>query len=342
MHIYMNYTLGISFILLSASVFGNGLSQYNVFISDPPWIGNMVFAQSGNLLPSRIGDAEPHDTPGFVYFKTAVQSNSWYIEIVTNAPMGKDDYAMGDGFVVGKSFSNYWAVYSNKKNIVLCPFASSHDSPLNGLSSIWLRRVQMIQKLGLIYLEPGKNPDIPQTINWVDELHFQAITDTHGTMNGKIVEFTNGLPKRVEYTFSKVPRTTFSIVYGYVAGRAFPPTSITAHKITGNNSIPLWEFRILDIELVDSGRTFNGYSPNDFMSSNQIASANIFIENGERVTYVSSNGITTHPDREAQDYSFLQISSTLPQKEYDIIKYIIWIFVAASGVVLFWLIRKQT
>jgi hypothetical protein len=300
----------------------------------------MLFAQSGNLHPSQIGDTKLHDTPGFVLFNTAIQSNSWYLEIITNAPLGESDPRMGNGFAVGKSFTNYWAVYSDKKDIVLCSFDASVDSPLVGIASIWLKRIQTVQKLGLIYLEPRKIPDIPQLINWVDELNFEAKTETHGTMKGKIVDLTNGFPKKVEFEFSKIPKTTFSVVYGYVAERAFPPSSIMAYKTTGNDTAKLWEFLISDIETGDLGSDFNGFSPKDFMSSNQMASAKKFIENGERITVVSSNGIAINLARQVPDYSVLQVSSTLPQKEYRNIRVLIWLFMAASVVVLFWLVKK--
>jgi len=329
-------------VVFTCSALADGLSQFKDFISNPPPIKKMVFAQSGNLLPIQIGDAPSHDTPGFVLFESAMQSNSWYVEVISNAPSGNDYYLTGNGFVVGKSFTNYWSVYANKTTIGSSSVTADTNTPLNGFARIWLRRAQEIQKLGLVYLEPSKIPDIPQSIEWVGNLTFEAKTTRQGTMSGKIVDFTNGFPEKVEFVFSEIPNTTFSIVYAYEAGRAFPPHSVTAYKTAGNNTEQLWKFLISDIETGNLGSDFNGFSPNSFMSSNQLASARTIIEEGENVAVISSNGIVKNVPRQEPNYSVLEVKATLPQKEFKMARIFIWFFMAASVAALFWVVNKQT
>jgi hypothetical protein len=327
-------------IISACSAFADGLSQYRDFIANPPLIKKMLFAQSGNLHPSQIEDEKLHDTPGFVLFSAAMQSNSWFLEIVTNAPLGGNDPRMGNGFAVGESFTNYWAVYSNKKGVIVCPFDASENSPLKGITSIWLKRIQMVQKLGLIYLEPRKNPDIPPLIRWIDNSSFEAKTAEHGIMKGKVVELTNGFPQKVELNFSEIPNTIFSVVYSYETNRSFPPSGITASKTTGKNTEQLWQFLLPDIETGDLGPDFRGFSTENFISSIQMVSAKKFIENGESVLVISSNGLPIKLPRTKPDYSVLQLRITLPPKEYRAVRIFIWFFMVGSVAILFWLVKK--
>jgi hypothetical protein len=334
----------VAFIIFEAaftsSASADGLSQYKDFISNPPWIKKVTFAQSGNLFPVIIGDKEQRDTSGYVLFDASIQSNSWYLQIVTNAPIGENDPRMGNGFVLGQSFTNYWSVMSSRKKFTVSSFEASEGGPLKHITKMWLNRIQMIQRLGLIYLEPSEIPDVPQSISWVDKLNFKAETSVHGTMKGKIVEFTNDFPEKVELEFSKIPKTTFSVVYGYDAERAFPPFSITAYKTTGNDTKQLWEFLLPNIETGDLEPNFYGFSPGSFMSPDQLASAKKFIENGEKVTVVMNNSKPIEIPRQKPDYGFLEIKNTVSNNEVKAVRTVIWVFMALSVLMLIWLVKK--
>ena len=93
------------------------------------------------------------DTPGFVLFNAAVQPDTWYLEFATNAPGGESDPLMGNGFVVGKSFKDYWSVRANRETIGLCPLKTSENSALKGITGTLLNDIRVVQKLGLICLE---------------------------------------------------------------------------------------------------------------------------------------------------------------------------------------------
>jgi hypothetical protein len=356
--------LGLPF---TCSASADGLSQYRDFVSNPPWIKKMVFARSGlDSTPIQNGKTETsHPVPGFVLFNAAVQSNTWYLEYATNSPFGEKDPLLGNGYTVGKSFQDYWSVKADRKTFTLCSIKESENSPpaslikvspnpavggpssigrggpcaLKGVTENSLGVIQEIQKMGLVYLEPGRIKDLPQAIEWLDNTNFKAETTMHGIIKGKIAGLTNGFPAKVEFAFSQIPRTTFTVIYDYKSDRPFPPSLITAYKTKGTNTEQLWEFQIVDIETGISDTGFNGFSPENFMSSNQIAMATKFIQgNGGKPTkMILPNGTVTNLSSDLPNYSILRAFS---KGKVMAARIIMWSFIAVSFAVLFWAAKK--
>jgi len=328
-------------MLTASSLFADNLSLYKEFVSHTPWTKQMSFAQSGNLFPVRLGDSAQRDTVGYVLFNAAVQPNSWYLEIATNAPIGASDARMGNGYVLGRSLTNYWSVMASKKKFTVSALEPNNNSPLKHISEIWFDRIEMIQRLGLIYLEPGEIPDIPQSPVWGGPLTFTGETSTHGTMKGRIVEITNNLPLRVEFEFSKIPNVTFGVIYSYMPERPFPPFSIIGYKNNGNNRQQLWEFQLPMIETGLLGPDFQGFTPDQFMSSDQFRQAKRFIENGDRVAVVQNGSKAVTLPRQTPDYGLLELGNTISPKEINTVRTVMWLLLIGSTLCLIWLVKRQ-
>lgn len=304
-HHYLLFATFLAGITVS-SAWGadNEIHQYQDFLTNPPMVTNLLFAQSGNLFSVHVEGKQPKTVNGYVLFRAAVQSNSWYLTIVTNAPMGDTDPISGSGFMVGKSYENFWGLTADKTVVSIASVDSNTNSSPRQLCNLWFNRIKMIQKLGLIYLEPNQSPDIPDSIIWIDDYRFNAKTERHGEMEGKVVETLNGVPKKIEITFSKMRETTFYVAYEYDSNRLFPPVSISASKKINNTIFELWKFLLPEIG-VGIFPNFQGFSFTNFMDQRQVSTLTKKMVNGNKITYIKPDGSAIDVKPTVPDYSLL-------------------------------------
>jgi hypothetical protein len=291
---------------VNASAQTGGVAEYRRFVSDPPFMKRVVFGQSGNLFTVYVQGHEPRSPVGFVLFRGAMQSDSWYLQTVANAPLGSKASSTGDGYTVGKTSAYYWGLSADRKTISKTPVSSKEGGGPKTLAGRGLLRINMVRRLGLIYLEPLQIPDVPSSITWIDESNFKGTTGSKGLMTGKIVEFTNGFPEQVRFQFSEIPNADFSVVYTYDHGRAFPPSRITGYKTTGGQTAELWEFVLDEIEIGSELAGFEGYTPQQFMSQDEVRSAEVVSVEGQRIVSKMPNGATIRRTPTVPDYDALQ------------------------------------
>ncbi len=302
----------------------------------------MVFAQSGNLFPQIYSDGKTTIPSGFVFFEASSQSNSWYIRTLTNAPSGEHDPSNGNGWMIGKSFQDYWSITADKKLIITTPLNGDPKGNVIIIAKLWHLKIEMIQKLGLLYLVAGEYPDVPQNINWIDNSHFQAQTAEHGLMEGKIVGSINQFPEGVEYTFSKFPTVTFGVAYTYSSQRVFPPSSIDGYKIANGKKIELYKILMPTIETGESSSDFNGFSPIDFLSEQQLAEAVKEVRNGEKITYTKPDGKTVEAIPTVPNYNSLATSEPISGKKNTTIRIIFFSLVGVSFLIFIYFGIQKT
>lgn len=324
------------------SAYADGLSQYKDFISNPPWIKKMAFAQSGNLFIITYDNGITKTTSGFVLFEASLQPDSWYVQIKTNAPDGESDRSEGNGWVIGKSYQDYWGITADKLLITFTPITGDPKGNVIVVAKRWERKIEMIRKLGLIYLVAGESPDVPESIEWTDNVSFEAKTTTHGIVKGKIVSFTNNFPKRIEFEFSKIPNTTFAVVYTYEAKRDFPPYSIKCLQITKDSTKQLWEFLLPEIEIGSLDSSFNGFSPTNFLASEQIKLATRSIRNGNKVTFITPDGKIVEHKPSAPNYNSIT-EYKIPEKEIGRVRFVVLSFMVLTFLlfIIFWSKSKK-
>ena len=125
----------------------------------------------------------------------------------------------------------FWSLGADAKE--LC-FEQVEDSPstspitvlsLKGGVERSRDEVRTVMKLGITHLAPG-------TLRWLSDDAFEAeSTGEFGRIDGRITEWKNGAPARLEYDVQKVPGHKFVVRYGYPPNRGFPPAEIALSDV---------------------------------------------------------------------------------------------------------------
>jgi hypothetical protein len=282
-----------------------GQVRFKEFLSSQTLIKGMTFTQSGNLFPI-IENEQETPLKGDVLFKASVQSNSWFMELVTNSPVGPD------GLVFGKSADEYWGVTGDRK--LITRESLGEPSSTRGFCEMLRTRVEMLRRMGLIYLEAGSIPDIPRGLTWLDENRFRADTERHGQLTGTVVEWQSaGQPRLINMSFVGAGPALYSVEYEYEGINTFPPTAIVGSKTVHGTRTWLWRFQILGMELGEIDGV--NWSYTNFLSAGDLATATTKVVHAGRVEYVYPDGRIREAIPQVPDYAAIGVAPNGPMTQ---------------------------
>lgn len=250
---------------------------------------------------------EEKERKGFFYFEGAKQGRTFYVR-----ELGYNRTAAGHlraADVFGRTDEGFgWSMGSN---IVHLETSQRNVPPLTSgpqnASDVYEYRLQMAMALGIDHLRNG-------TLRWVDSSNFVAESRFGGQIAGQVMAYTNGRPRRVEYTVSNLETRRFAVEYQY-EGDAVPDgiPSLWSRSVRRENSAAEWKPLFTEgITALVAGRRQlpdKGYTPAMFLEGGGTTALAVFIH---------TNGATygVYPDGrlERADYNPTMAGSFLERR----------------------------
>jgi len=269
---------------------------YRDFLSNPPWLKKIEFRLDRNYRVDVTDESHPQREAGTGTYVAAWQPGGYYRKHLAGSPLYDNPPGQlprsrtvlaGRENISGASDRFYWRLWEGQDEISLVPkddqSGASADNWLRGFFDFELADLAKIRRLGLDQLVDAR-------IMWVDKDHFTAETSDRGPAHGTIVQYTNGLPATVEYSFDSAASNIFRVRYAYASGQLFPPHQITVEETVadGNRITHVNYLDALDVGLDPDAAA--GYRPEAFR-----VSAKPF-----KQISLSSNGILYHVDQRGQ------------------------------------------
>jgi hypothetical protein len=264
---------------------------YRNFLATRPWIKQIDFRMDRNYEIDATDPSHPERKQGLATYKAAIQPNGYYLEhlqgslLYDNPPGLKPStrvIAPGNETISGASTQFFWRIWEGTNGMALVP----RDNTPGASSKNWLRHsfnyeigdVNKILRLGFDKLSDG-------SLNWIDNDHFKAIGLYGKQAEGVIRQYTNGLPRLVDYSIYNSSNEKFIVQYAYKPGRPFPPYQIIVQdinkKVTHTNYID-------DIQIGLDLSATNGFLPEMFRP--KIMAERVSLSSNSVLYQVGQNG----------------------------------------------------
>lgn len=243
---------------------------YRDFLSNPPWLKKIEFRLDRNYRVDVTDERHPQREEGTGRYEAALQPDGYYRKHLEGSPLYDNppgqtprnrSVEAGRENISGASDRFYWRLWEGQDEISLVPkdgqSGASADNWLRGFFDFELADLAKIRRLGLDYLVDAR-------IMWVDKDHFTAVSSSRGSAHGTIVQYTNGLPETVEYSFDSTSSVVFRVRYAYEPGKTFPPDQMTVEETdpAGSRIVHLNYIDELDVGLDPNAKV--GYHPEAF------------------------------------------------------------------------------
>jgi hypothetical protein len=255
----------ICFMLVPAtarSTEADPAQAFRDFLEDPPWIKKAVFGESAQNYVSLQQKKKPRIGEGFIIYEASLQPASMYFKTISNGLFSTHPSA-GNGFVLGRADGMYWTFHANQTYIHLSYLETGKppSSPVERSVDIANERLRRFRNLGIVQLRPG-------SLAWTSSSSFSGLSEGNlGRIQGTILEYDAGRPKKLGYSVEKFPELTSFAYYNYQNGVSFPPKEV-ARSVLKNGKERFVDTNIitqLEIGLLE--RSFTGFVPTMFQTS---------------------------------------------------------------------------
>jgi hypothetical protein len=288
-------------------------------------VRKVEFRLAGQLFRVVQLGKEPEYVKGEVAFEAAFNPDSWYLRNISNSPARP---AMTDGFMIGKSLAKYWGVAGDRK--VVTEGEADKPNAASMMGAIWLRNLEAVRRLGVLFLEPGQVPDVPFDVR-VNGREFSGKTERHGNLTGRLISDAKRIVS-AEFQFASLPNLQFIARYAYSETGNGLPTRIEYAKNAGKGWIQLW-YAEIDQLLIDSNSTNAVYTPDLLLQESEIKNSVLRVYGSNSVEIVQPDGSRTNIIPKAPDYSSVG-SLGVDAKKRGMVKGLISAFSVGSVVVL--------
>jgi hypothetical protein len=257
---------------------------FRQYLSNPPWIRHVSFFRSRNYEIDTITDPQnPKPYSGFATFHGALQPGGFYLNYQTNAffydLIGHP--RVGEEMIFGASDRFWWQLSSGHDVLSLAPrHPEDGQSSRHGRERLALYSLAILKKVRLF----GMKHLVDAKIEWLDADCFQAHSEEHGLVSGRIAAYSNALPARIEYSVPSDAPEKHTVLLSYRDSqdkRWYPPFQ----SVSYSELDPARRYTniILSIDTgLEEGRQ-HGYRPSEFRIKEQPLASLLISSN--RATY---------------------------------------------------------
>ena len=320
----------------------NAAQTYRDFLSSPPWVKKIEFGLDRNYRVDVTDRRHPQREEGLGLYEAAWQPGGYYRKHLDGSPLYDNPpgqtprhrpVVAGQEDISGASDRYYWRLWEGQDEISLVPkdnqSGANSNNWLRGFFNLELADLEKIRRLGLDHLVDAR-------ITWVDNDHFTAESASHGLAHGSIVNYTDGLPETVQYSFDSASSLVFKVHYAYEAGKTFPPHRITVEDTDSSGALITHINYINELDAGLDPDAKEGYRPETFR---------VRTDPFKQVS-LSSNGVLYHVNQSgrlnAVDTQYPGIEQFSRPKPHPVIAALALFGPSIAFILYFVIARRQT
>lgn len=271
------------------------------FLSNPPWIKNVVFLRSKNYYINSSSPKGPRHV-GFTRYQGVLQAQNFYLKHLSNSIMDQIYVRVGLETIFGSTERYFWHLESGHDVLRLAPRRPEDGQAPNNsrdrLCRSQRRILQSIQRLGI-------DPLAEASLHWTTPIEFTGTLPESEPVVGKISRFhADGLPAELEFEVRQGRQSTkyvallsHSIPGAVSDSLAFLPREIVYYANTPSAQKLKFTNIIEFCEVGEDHTNQGGYTPSQFRSKPQPIALFVVSSNSARYQVSQSGGWEKIEDR---------------------------------------------